>query len=1054
MQIHNRIFSDKYLDAKAAGLEIPEIDKKLAIIEEWQKGIASQRVIRSKEEQLQSDFLQRFFGDILEYDYSKGLQQWHLDEEQKTLIDASKMDGALGFFSIDDAGNIVSDIRAVIELKDARTDLDSPQHRKNDKRTPVQQTFDYANAVSGTCRWVIVSDFVEIRLYFHNDRSRYECFDIQTLHFPHIFRRFWLLLHKHRLIAEKGESFSDKLYYERQELEATISKKFYNDYKQIRLDLFHHLKKENSDIDELTLLSKTQKLLDRILFVCFCEDVGIIPPYVLRDVINLSKGDRLNRSDSKLYPRLRSLFDAVNQGFPEENINKFNGGLFAEDEILDKLIIKDSVIKQISSLKQYDFASDLNVNILGHIFEQSVSDIEELKAEIVGHPFDKKNGKRKKDGIYYTPEYITRYIVEQAVGGWLENQKAALGINNLSELSEEDYQSIKLVKKRLKTNEKVGMHIQVYELYREKLKNIKVLDPACGSGAFLNQAFDFLYKEGQRVNQILAKLKAGQHEVVDLDKDILINNIFGVDLNIESVEITKLSLWLKTANQSKELTTLDNNIKSGNSLIDDPAVAGEKAFDWTKEFPEIMAQGGFDVVVGNPPYVPSHSISDTYKRFYNENYETAEYQMNTFSLFIERSIKLLRERGFYSLIVPNYWLSTRYDEKLRKFVFIRNHVFEVLNVFNIFEEASVDTLIITGKKNNILDSLHKTCIKSLNPDIKTIQERLSSIHKKEWFFEDIVYFDTEGINTKISFDKNINLKGKYCLADFFKFKQGMKPYEEGKGEPPQTREMMINRIYHATSKKDNSYLPLLGAKNIKRYSVTWENDWIKYGEHLAESRPFELFSIKRLLISRIISGEKIKGTFLSDTFINNTDLINILPKDETVNIKAFATIILSKLCTSFLKKQNVNLNRKTFPKINVETLKSFPIPELNDTQLNELAEKADIMLFQNKALQTLKSDFLNFVKNELMPQKISTKLENWHELDWDGFKTELAKGKVKLDNLSLKERKEWQDYFIAQQAKALDIKAIIDKTDSEIDRMVYALYGLTEDEIRIVEGGK
>ncbi len=1054
MQIHNRIFSDKYLDAKAAGLEIPEIDKKLAIIAEWQKGIASQRILHSKEEQLQSDFLQRFFGDILEYDYSKGLHQWHLNEEQKTLIDASKMDGALGFFSIDAAGNIISDIRVVIELKIAHADLDSPQYRKNDRRTPVQQAFDYANAVGGMCRWVIVSDFVEIRLYFQNDRSRYESFDIRKLHFLDQFRRCWLLLSKKHLIAEKGESFSDKLYYERQEIEATILKKFYNDYKQIRLDLFHHLKKENPDFDELILLSKAQKLLDRVLFVCFCEDVGIMPPYVLRDVINLSKGDRLNRSDSKLYPRLRALFDAVNKGFPEENINKFNGGLFADDDILDNLIIKDSVIKQISSLKQYDFASDLNVNILGHIFEQSVSDIEELKAEIAGHPFDKKNGKRKKDGIYYTPEYITRYIVEQAVGGWLENQKAALGLNSLPELSEEDYQSIKIAQKRLKTNEKVQMHIQVYESYREKLKNIKVLDPACGSGAFLNQAFEFLYKEGQKVNQIFAKLKAGQHEVSDLDKDILINNIFGVDLNIESVEITKLSLWLKTANQSKELTTLDNNIKSGNSLIDDPAVAGEKAFDWHKEFPEIMANGGFDVVVGNPPYVQSHSISDTYKLFYNENYETSEYQMNTFSLFIERSIRLLCERGVYSLIVPNYWLSTRYDEKLRKFVFIRNHVFEVLNVFNVFEEASVDTLIITGRKTEILKLSCKTYVRSLNPNIRSIEERLSSLHKKEWFFEELVYFDAESSNTKIAFDIKINLMGKYCLADFFEFKQGMKPYEEGKGEPPQTREMMINRIYHATSKKDDSYLPLLGAKNIKRYSVTWENDWIKYGEHLAESRPFELFSIRRLLISRIISGEKIKGTFFSEIYINNTDIINILPKNETVNIKAFAAIILSKLCTSFLKKQNVNLTRKTFPKINVETLKSFPIPELNDIQLNELAEKAEIMLLQNKALLELRNNFLNFVKNELMPQKISTKLENWYDLDWDGFKTELVKGKVKLDNLSLKERKEWQNYFLEQQTKALDIKAIIDKTDSEIDRMVYALYGLTEEEIRIVEGGK
>ncbi|HAO20122.1 MAG TPA: restriction endonuclease subunit M, partial [Desulfobacteraceae bacterium] len=847
MQIHDRIFSDKYLETKAAGvdvLQVKDIEKKLEIVKDWQAGISSKRILNAKEEELQSAFLYRFFGDILGYVYAKGAKLWHLDVEQKTLADSSRMDGALGFFSLDENGKTLSDIRVVMELKNARSDLDKPQNRKNDRRTPVQQAFDYAHSVGGTCKWVIVSNFVEIRFYCQNDRSRYESFDIRSLDKTDAFRRFVFLLQKDRLLSQSGESYTDKLYRERQEQEEKISKAFYNDYKDARIKLFHHLREQNPGIDEFIMLNKTQKILDRVLFVCFCEDLNILPPYTFRNLLKSVKADKFNRDETKIYARVRGLFDAINSGYPEENINRFNGGLFAADELLDKLLIKDDVFEQVIGLERYDFASDLNVNILGHIFEQSVSDIEELKAEIAGHPFDKKNGKRKKDGIYYTPEYITRYIVEQAVGGWLENQKAALGLNSLPELSEEDYQSIKLVKKRLKTNEKVGIYIQAYEAYREKLRNIKVLDPACGSGAFLNQAFDFFYKEGQKVNQILAKLKAGQHEVVDLDKDILINNIFGVDLNIESVEITKLSLWLKTANQSKELTTLDNNIKSGNSLIDDPAVAGEKAFDWTKEFPEIMAQGGFDVVVGNPPYVPSHSISDTYKRFYNENYETAEYQMNTFSLFIERSIKLLRERGFYSLIVPNYWLSTRYDEKLRKFVFIRNHVFEVLNVFNIFEEASVDTLIITGKKNNILDSLHKTCIKSLNPDIKTIQERLSSIHKKEWFFEDIVYFDTEGINTKISFDKNINLKGKYCLADFFKFKQGMKPYEEGKGEPPQTREMMINRIYHATSKKDNSYLPLLGAKNIKRYSVTWENDWIKYGEHLAESRPFELFSIK------------------------------------------------------------------------------------------------------------------------------------------------------------------------------------------------------------------
>ncbi len=117
-----------------------------------------------------------------------------------------------------------------------------------------------------------------------------------------------------------------------------------------------------------------------------------------------------------------------------------------------------------------------------------------------------------------------------------------------------------------------------------------MLDPACGSGAFLNQAFNFLYAEGQKVNDTLALLKGWQHELFELDKHILTNNLYGVDINQESVEITKLSLWLKTANKYSELTALDNNIKCGNSLIDDPAVAGEKAFDWEKEFPVVFGE--------------------------------------------------------------------------------------------------------------------------------------------------------------------------------------------------------------------------------------------------------------------------------------------------------------------------------------------------------------------------------------------------------------------------------------------------------------------------------
>jgi hypothetical protein len=112
------------------------------------------------------------------------------------------------------------------------------------------------------------------------------------------------------------------------------------------------------------------------------------------------------------------------------NINKFNGGLFAKDEILDSLVIKDGILKEMSKITEYDFDSDIDVNILGHIFEQSINDLEELKSQIEGKTFDKKTSKRKKDGIFYTPEYITKYIVENAVGGWLEDRKKELGLTN------------------------------------------------------------------------------------------------------------------------------------------------------------------------------------------------------------------------------------------------------------------------------------------------------------------------------------------------------------------------------------------------------------------------------------------------------------------------------------------------------------------------------------------------------------------------------------------------------------------------------------------------
>ncbi|OQX08019.1 MAG: hypothetical protein BWK80_48715 [Desulfobacteraceae bacterium IS3] len=1018
MQIHDRIFSDKYLETKAAGvdvLQVKDIEKKLEIVKDWQAGISSKRILNAKEEELQSAFLYRFFGDILGYVYAKGAKHWHLDVEQKTLADSSRMDGALGFFSLDENGKTLSDIRVVMELKNARSDLDKPQNRKNDRRTPVQQAFDYAHSVGGTCKWVIVSNFVEIRFYCQNDRSRYESFDIRSLDKTDAFRRFLFLLQKDRLLSQSGESFTDKLYRERQEQEEKISKAFYNDYKDARIKLFYHLREQNSGIDEFIMLNKTQKILDRVLFVCFCEDLNILPPYTFRNLLKSVKADKFNRDETKIYARVRGLFDAINSGYPEENINRFNGGLFAADEVLDKLLIKDDVFEQVIGLERYDFASDLNVNILGHIFEQSVSDIEELRAGIAGESFDRRQGKRKKEGIFYTPEYITRYIVEQAVGGWLADRKAEIGFDSLPELTEADYAASKIVRSKLKTNENVKKHIQASEAYRDRLANIRVLDPACGSGAFLNQVFDYLYKEGQKVNDELARLKAGQREIYDLDKAILTGNIFGVDLNPESVEITKLSLWLKTANRNKELTTLDSNIKCGNSLIDDAAVAGDRAFDWYMEFPEIMADGGFDVVIGNPPYLnmTRNNYDNKWLDFYISEFESIKKanSKNIFTLFIEKGILLLRENSVLSFIVPEGLFKTRSYADCVYFM-SQNGATKAVAYFEdrVFEDAVTGSIIFIfekskNKQTKVREFLFTKSKEYLplenpvNPIIQQIESNGKPLKEIAMLFKGMVVKDRKDFlfKTEDSEHPDKFLLGN-CIARY-----------------------KIHDIFYSDYNKLNI---VGGTKSKEKHDIA-----------------------PKILIRR--TGNTLCCTILEDKSLTESTLYSCYPNDDKFNIYYILAILNSSLHSYFIKNKMVT-NKQAFPQILMTDLQELKIPDISLESQKNFIKNVTLMLSQNKILHEIKSDFLNFLQSELKPVKISKHLEKWQESDLDGFKKELAKGGVKMSELSLKARKEWQDYFVERKAQAQKIKALIDETDKEIDRMVYSLYGLTEAEIRIV----
>ena len=741
-------------------------------LNKWINNLENGVLDKSKEEEFQGEFLYDIFTTVLRaVNKSDGKNEWNLERETKTKLDGQKADGVLGFFDADGK----KDVRAVIELKGAKVSLDVRQKRTGDTRTPVEQAFNYAPKYGKNCQWVIVSNYKEIRLYRSNDMTEYQVFFLEKLKDDLEFKKFIYILSFYALVGtEKKKAKTIELSEEYQKNQVEIEKKFYNEYKAIRLHIFENMRKNNPTVNENTIIEKVQKLLDRFLFICFCEDKSLLPNEIFYKTLEKGK----NFGD--VFEVFKMLCNWINLGNPRENISHFNGGLFKNDDVLESLYVDNEVFEKMKKISEYDFDSELNENILGHIFEQSISDIEDLKKELNGEEFDKKKGKRKKDGIFYTPKYITKYIVENSIKNWLDDKRKELGEDKLPELTEKDFE-IKYSSK--KSNERIysknyKKHIEFWTKYREAVKNIKIVDPACGSGAFLITAFEYLLNYNNYLNDKIFDLTGTKDLFSDTTKEILQNNIFGVDLNKESVEITKLSLWLKTANKNKTLATLENNIKCGNSLIDDVEIAGELAFNWEKEFPQVFKNGGFDVVIGNPPYVFARdNFSEIEKNYYIKNYVSSNYQINTCILFMEKSFKLLKNKGYVSMIVPNSWLMMYSGKGIREYILENIKLLEIVNLSgHSFENVNVETVIYFGYKEKgefvtrVLLNKGKEFIYSHS------KNSISFINEEEKLFK--VFSDeySEEINKKI-------FENSTTLDEIVEIKAGLQAYEKGKGMP-------------------------------------------------------------------------------------------------------------------------------------------------------------------------------------------------------------------------------------------------------------------------------
>ena len=532
------LFGKNRLQDLANQVKTEEIKGFIDIIKTWHKDYHSGSLKTDKETSREQAYNQDFFIKILGY---KEKPASPFSFEPKATTEKGQLPDAV--LSYTDIESDIKNIAAVVELKGASVELDRPQRREGNM-SPVQQGFKYKTQYRN-CPFVVVSNFWEFRLYRDNLLD-YELWTLDDLVNETedylLFKTWYILLKCDNFIAINGTSKTENLLSDIRIEQEEIGKKFYKVYKEARLDLLRDIYKNNSfikkDID--TGIEKAQKIIDRIVFACFAEDRGLLPDNTIQRVIKAADTSTFGGS---LWNTLKSFFEAIDIGSPKLEIpHGYNGGLFKRDDILNNLTIGDESLRSVLALSAYNFNEDLSVTILGHIFEQSISDLEEIKNRVneSQNLETLSQSRRKKDGIFYTPDYIVHYIVDNSLGKYLRDH-------------EEKFKDEFKLKDNINDENYEKREAQVYEKYQSFLQNVKVVDPACGSGAFLVYVFDYLLSENKRVSSILG---AGLFSSEDYMKSILKNNIFGVDLNEESVEITKLSLWLKSAEKNKQLTTL------------------------------------------------------------------------------------------------------------------------------------------------------------------------------------------------------------------------------------------------------------------------------------------------------------------------------------------------------------------------------------------------------------------------------------------------------------------------------------------------------------------
>lgn len=767
---------------------------------------------------------------------------------------------------------------------------------------------------------------------------------------------------------------------------ATVDDAFLKDIEHWRDILAQDISARNSDLTQRQLNFSVQMTIDRIIFLRICEDRGI-EPYGRLQSIAVS-GD--------VYSNLCQLFHLAD--------DRYNSGLFhfrserdrleAPDDLTPHLAVGDEALKAVVTGlyypdSPYEF-SVLPADILGQVYEQFLGKVIRLTAEHQA-VVEEKPEVRKAGGVYYTPTYIVDYIVKQTVGPLVDGKSP------------------------------------------KQAAALRIVDPACGSGSFLIAAYQFLldwYRDRYIEEGVTKHRKELVQDASDTwklttaeRKRILLQHIYGVDIDTQAVEVTKLSLLLKVLEGESEqnltqqivmfheraLPDLSGNIRCGNALIGSDFYQGEQlslfddelryrvnAFDWRTEFPAAFmdTSPGFDAVIGNPPY--GYMIPAPEQAYFLRRFGHQDYQQDLYLLFLERYNDLLREGGLLGVIVSNTWLQSITLRSIRQHLASRYVWLRILHLPEKVFKATVDTHVLIWQK--------ATGPSIVAGNVEVDIRRNGTIVPWHALPRAEIPRDGEPINIVAPIDvqrlvRRIRSTSE-PLSAYCDVYNGVKPFEIGKGNPPQTGEIQRLKPYVRTGPQpDATWSPLLRGSHIHRYDLVWDHDyWIQYGTWLAAPRDPAIFTAPDKIMVRQ-TGDSIIATHVADGFIARNNVHILLPRDHNVGLNYVLGIMNSRLMDFVYTVMNPEKG-EALAEVKKQHVELLPIHRVNASDPLDVARHDRVVALVDLML---------------------TLYEHAHS-----------------------------DKQTAHESVALQRQ--ISATNEQLDRLVYALYGLTDEEIALVEG--